>query len=81
MKQFSLAGIPLRTVIKSSQAGIAISNHKWDPRQAQPELGLGRREECRPGSEPAVPKAPRSINSCSGIHGRGQRGWMGSMEK
>lgn len=57
MKQFSLAGIPLRTIIKSSQSGIAISNHKRDPRQAEPGLGLGpgRCEECRAGSEPAVP--------------------------
>lgn len=59
IKQFSLAGIPLRTVIKSSRSGIAISNHKWDPRQGEPELGpgagLGRCEECRPGLEPAVP--------------------------
>lgn len=41
IKQFSLAGIPLRTVIKSSRSGIAISNHNWDPRQAESELGSG----------------------------------------
>lgn len=41
MKQFSLAGIPLRTIIKSSQSGIAISNHKRDPRRAEQELGPG----------------------------------------
>lgn len=55
IKQFSLAGIPLCTVIKSSQSGIAISNHKHDPRQAEQEWGPGRPGEPRAGSDHAVP--------------------------
>lgn len=42
MKQFSLAGISLHTIIKSSQAGIAVSNHKWDLWLKWQELRLGR---------------------------------------
>lgn len=75
MKQFSLAGIPLRTIIKSSQSGIAISNHEWDPR-------LGRCEEFRPGLGPAVPvlwgtQSPQNIHTaCSGGPGRDrEREW------
>lgn len=90
MKQFSLAGIPLRTIIKSSQSGIAISNHKRDPRRAEPELGpgWGWADVRNAGQDQNLlcpcsggHQAPRNINTpCSGVHGRGQGGGMGSME-
>lgn len=55
IKQFSLSGIPLCTIIKSSQSGIAISNHRRDPRQLEQELGLSSPGERGAGSGPAAP--------------------------
>lgn len=55
IKQFSLSGIPLCTIIKSSRSGIAISNHRRDPRQFEQEPGPGSPGECGAGSGPAAP--------------------------
>lgn len=56
IKQFSLAGIPLCAVIKSSRVGIAISNHKRDAGQREP--GPGRPGGHRAGPPHAVPTKP-----------------------
>lgn len=86
MKQFSLAGIPLRTIIKSSQSGIAISNHKWDPRQAEQSWGWTDVRNADQGWNLLWPcsgghKAPRNINTVLRGPWQGQRGRMGPMEK